>query len=414
MATTVLTLVCFTLLCEGGGVLASRFTGNDAEAFDDADASRIKSCGDCFKDGQLDCLVCEHEGTEPIGVIPLKANPLDEHALIQLVKNHKNVEDKKKHFAFHGQGPHKSLGVSPTGAEMKKVVESEVKKRSTKLRGTANSIKQSLVPLVYTRHALLVTVVEIGTPSQKIRPIVDTGSTNFWAVNSECKDESCESVSHFSAHNSTSFHPFQHQSSFEITFGTGRILGDGGFDTVKVGDLTVDEQAILLVIQEKDPKRNIFKQLHFEGILGLGGDGLSSTPENASLIHNLLEQVGDEDKPKEFSIYSPVVEDGRQPAALMLGGVPSEWFVGKMLLFPVKEWDDEAFYWQIPVKGLTIGDERVCCDGEDGYIIFDSGTAFNSLPHAEFGVLSRLSRNGNCSEKSGYPSLNTKSIWTCL
>jgi pepsin A len=37
-------------------------------------------------------------------------------------------------------------------------------------------------------------------------------------------------------------------------------------------------------------------------------------------------------------------------------------------------------YWETVLKEFWVGEKKLCCDVLPGYVIFDSGTSFNTLP----------------------------------
>ncbi|XP_954087.1 uncharacterized protein TA05620 [Theileria annulata] len=63
----------------------------------------------------------------------------------------------------------------------------------------------------------------------------------------------------------------------------------------------------------------------------------------------------------------------------MMGGIDKRFYKGDLYMLPVIR----ELYWEIKLYELWIGNIKLCCNNES-YIIFDSGTSFNTMPHTEF------------------------------
>lgn len=66
---------------------------------------------------------------------------------------------------------------------MKSVALSSIKKKTTNKDG-----KVAEIPLVNIENYNYIGTVYIGNPPQPTRGIFDTGSSNFWALSSECSN----------------------------------------------------------------------------------------------------------------------------------------------------------------------------------------------------------------------------------
>lgn len=68
---------------------------------------------------------------------------------------------------------------------------------------------------------------------------------------------------------------------------------------------------------------------------------------------------------------------------MFIGGVDPQFFIPPIQEVPVVR----EHYWEVELDELWVGDTKFCCrDDEDktpGYVIFDSGTSFNTIPHRE-------------------------------
>ena len=69
------------------------------------------------------------------------------------------------------------------------------------------------------------------------------------------------------------------------------------------------------------------------------------------------------------------------PSAFFIGGVDPLFYEGSIHMVNVVR----EFYWQVRLTALWVGDTQFCCDDTqgNGYVVVDSGTSFNTLPHDE-------------------------------
>lgn len=233
------------------------------------------------------------------------------------------------------------------------------------------SLAETSVPIMQMKDSQYVGLVGIGTPPQYVQPVFDTGSTNLWVVGSDCKDETCEKVTRFDPHASSTYRAADPPVHLEITFGTGRINGCTAVDNFSIGPFTVKDQTFGLVEKESGHNMhgNIFKSINFEGIVGLAFPEMSST--GAVPLYDRLVQDG-KLKANEFAFY---MAKGFPVSGLFFGGVDPRFFEPPIHMFPVSR----EHYWETSLDGIFIGDEKFCCD-KPSFVILDSGTSFNTLP----------------------------------
>lgn len=76
--------------------------------------------------------------------------------------------------------------------------------------------------------------ISIGTPPQTFTMLFDTGSSNTWVPSSQCSidDEACQNHNRFKADESHTFRRNDHR--FFIEYGTGKVEGTLGNDTITV------------------------------------------------------------------------------------------------------------------------------------------------------------------------------------
>lgn len=75
-------------------------------------------------------------------------------------------------------------------------------------------------------------MVSIG--NQVFKMLFDTGSANIWVPSSRCSidDGACQKHAQYNAANSISFEPSA--KNFSIKYGTGKVEGSQGYDTIEL------------------------------------------------------------------------------------------------------------------------------------------------------------------------------------
>ncbi|SIO73738.1 Pepsin A [Babesia microti strain RI] len=343
-------LICCTIIC---------ITLNAAFSLKHHQFTDVKNCDVCKGN---ECRLCVYSPNSP------KAEEGD--LSIFLDENHKNVKKGSYYSAIRGKGIGGSLGSLYSNNSYEMI--------------TINHIRNSQ----YTGE------VEIGNPRQKIYPIFDTGSTNLWTVGSDCSSEYCQNVHVFDPEASKTFSKMKNTNDIYIKFGTGEVEGYAGKDTVKIGNLIAHNQSFGIIVKEsaESPINNPFKAIQFEGIVGLGFPDMSSipgTPIFDNLAHQNLIST-------EFSFYFS--KDSYKNSYLFIGGIDEQYYKGPVHMFPVAR----EHYWEVKLDALYIDDIKFCCD-EPSYIIFDSGTSFNTLPSHEIKKFFKRFPEVNCEDIDNWP-----------
>lgn len=143
--------------------------------------------------------------------------------------------------------------------------------------------------------------ISIGTPPQKFNVIFDTGSSDLWVVSSNCLSEVCDT--HRQKFNYLASHSYDDDDDeqVQVEYGTGRMEGHIGKDTVRLANsmISIQDQAVVDAFSLSSE----FANSPFQGIFGLGLKDLSSnrqqytTPMDSMIEQDLL------DNPL-FAIYS--------------------------------------------------------------------------------------------------------------
>jgi len=78
--------------------------------------------------------------------------------------------------------------------------------------------------------------VDIGSPAQTFKVILDTGSSNLWVPSSTCKSIACILHKRYNHAKSSSY--VANGTNFNITYGSGAVDGFWSIENVNLGGLT--------------------------------------------------------------------------------------------------------------------------------------------------------------------------------
>ncbi|KAL8276487.1 hypothetical protein RQP46_011088 [Phenoliferia psychrophenolica] len=192
--------------------------------------------------------------------------------------------------------------------------------------------------------------IEIGTPAQQLPVDFDTGSAWLPGVVNGCVQES----SYNSLASSTYKPKF---APFEITYGSGAVVGTVASDTVTVGGLTVENQAFgdVIVCSQQ------FIQFN-GGIFGLGFQSIASSGE-VPFFENLIKQ-GSLDKPLFGFYLSRQMVEG---STLTLGAVDESHYTGSFRTTP----------WQVAAEPVLVNGAP---SGPSYGAAIDTGTTLIYVP----------------------------------
>lgn len=248
-------------------------------------------------------------------------------------------------------------------------------------------------------------VLSVGTPAQEFRVVFDTGSGNIVLPAAECSSEACLVADRrkYSMRASSTATAINQDGSIvpdgaecdqvTIGFGTGEITGEFATDQVCFGapaggesvgldlgndskvsnessELCVEMSIVLAVEMSTQP----FKTFRFDGILGLGLDGLAMS--NHFSAFEMLMGTGLPES--HFGVFLTEGEDGEE-SEIAFGGMDSRRVLEPLSWAPVAM--PELGYWQVQILAVRINGETldVCKDGTCRGVV-DTGTSHLGVP----------------------------------
>jgi hypothetical protein len=209
--------------------------------------------------------------------------------------------------------------------------------------------------------------VEIGTPPQKFTVVFDTGSSNLWVPKVNCQNCGYWFINggkaKFDNSKSTTY---QHDGSdFHITYGSGSVQGYFSVDHVTLAQDFVISNQKFAEVQNAGGLGVGYIMGQFDGILGLGFEGLSlggaTTVFKNAIDQNLVAQP-------VFAFSMGDNADGE----LTLGGYDDSKFTGEITWVNLSA----ATYWQIDIANISVGSYS---SGVTNGIV-DSGTSLITGP----------------------------------
>lgn len=208
--------------------------------------------------------------------------------------------------------------------------------------------------------------IELGTPPQTFKVVLDTGSSNLWVPSSECGSIACYLHNKYESSSSSTYK--KNGSEFAIRYGSGSLSGFVSQDTLTIGDLTIKEQDFAEATQEPGLA---FAFGRFDGILGLGYDTISVN-KIVPPFYNMLKQ-GLLDEPV-FAFYLGDANKEGDSSEATFGGVDKSHYTGELIKIPLRR----KAYWEVDLDSIALGDD--VAELENTGVILDTGTSLIALP----------------------------------
>lgn len=208
--------------------------------------------------------------------------------------------------------------------------------------------------------------IEIGSPPQTFKVILDTGSSNLWVPSSQCSSISCFLHNKYDSSSSSTYQ--KNGSEFAIRYGSGSLSGFVSQDTVKIGDLEIEDQHFAEATEEPGLAFVFGK---FDGILGLGFDSISVN-KIVPPFYNLVNQKK-VDEPV-FAFYLGDANQEGDTSEATFGGIDKSHYKGELTKIPLRR---EA-YWEVDFNSIGLGDNVAELDNTGA--VLDTGTSLIALP----------------------------------
>jgi len=274
-----------------------------------------------------------------------------------------------------------------------------------------------VIPLQNLRDSQYVGPVGVGTekggnPESIINVVFDSGSTNLWIASTLCTSDSCNSRNQYNPYDSKTYKEPEEPVHLDITFGTGELRGPQGIDDLHVGPYTVKKQTFGII---EDELGEVFQEIAFEGILGLGFPSMS-----AHGVTPFFDNVMSQDVLKghnEVSFFMTKLPD--TASAVFFGGVDDRFFQGDVIYFPVSQ----EHYWSCDLLDFKVGEQshtdflefkgspESLVEGAGtgprvSKLILDTGTTYFTAPPGLFRQVMDKLPSCDCSDIHKYPDLH--------
>mmetsp|Transcript_73455 Transcript_73455/g.157400 ORF Transcript_73455/g.157400 Transcript_73455/m.157400 type:complete len:735 (-) Transcript_73455:34-2238(-) len=285
----------------------------------------------------------------------------------------------------------------------------------------------------------------VGSPPEPFTVVFDTGSGHLILPSTYCRSETCSVHKRYRRSASFTgkdinydgrlVHAGQMRDQITVSFGTGEVTGVFVEDIVCVDGLNVDGQdpsldasgvaegssattaisvlaaeatadfanaaafatptealepvvqplrpgcVSLRVIAATELSEEPFKSFQFDGILGLGLDGLSQAPE-FNFLGVVAQSLGDwgGGMPHTFAVFLAENED--EESEIALGGWAKKHLREELSWGPIE--DPEMGHWILPIRGLRVDGERLSFCDQGCKAAVDTGTSLLAVPTAAF------------------------------
>lgn len=269
----------------------------------------------------------------------------------------------------------------------------------------------------------------IGAPEpQEFSVVFDTGSGHVIIPSSDCVSKTCRIHRRYDRHQSklaldvdydgALVKPGQPRDQITVSFGTGEVTGEFVQDVVCLGLKSLtgpddsqisgadheigseeaarpaehSEEAVsaleksypelkevdcvkLRVVLATEMTQEPFQSFAFDGVMGLGLQGLALAPEFSFFGRMAAEgRIGE----PRFGVF--LADSDEEESEISFGGISPEHLQGELKWAPVALPD--LGYWQVRIKAIRVGDQYIDYCGGDGdcRAVVDTGTSLLAVP----------------------------------
>jgi len=255
--------------------------------------------------------------------------------------------------------------------------------------------------------------LKLGQPAEDFTFVFDTGSGHLIVPSGYCHSETCKAHKRYKRSKSSSavdilydgtpVKPKDPRDQMTVSFGTGEVTGvfvdelvclDGA--NKEAAQMIINEQgqdpelppgcARMRIVTATEMSADPFKDFEFDGVLGLGLDGLSQTPEFNFINIFAGDAIAHGGNNKMFSIF--LGKDAEEESKLSLGGYDEDHLDGDVHWNNVI--DPELGHWTIRIKSVRMGDISVPFCNEGCKAVMDTGTSLMAVPSNAFSEFYKL------------------------
>jgi len=266
--------------------------------------------------------------------------------------------------------------------------------------------------------------VNVGSPAQPFKVVFDTGSGHLIVPSMYCHSDACRAHRRYKRSasstardidwNGVQVEPDQPRDQITVAFGTGDVTGVFVEDIVCLGGMDGENSSQALsapespggLIASGQPlpdgcmklhmiaatamSEEPFKNFEFDGILGLGLDGLSQTSQ-FNFLQVLGGSVHDQGSHIQSTFAVFLADNAREKSEITLGGWADEHLEEDLSWAPVE--DPDMGHWMIKIKSIRIDDELLSFCENDCKAAVDTGTSLLAVPQKAFPELYELLRH---------------------
>ncbi|CAI7649174.1 unnamed protein product [Penicillium bialowiezense] len=208
--------------------------------------------------------------------------------------------------------------------------------------------------------------IQIGTPPQTFKVVLDTGSSNLWVPSQSCNSIACFLHTKYDSSSSSTYE--KNGTEFEIRYGSGSLSGFVSKDNLQIGDIKVEGQDFAEATNEPGLA---FAFGRFDGILGLGYDTISVNGM-VPPFYNMIKQKS-VDEPV-FAFYLGDANKEGDSSEATFGGIDKDHYTGELIKIPLRR----KAYWEVDLDSIALGDN--VAELENTGVILDTGTSLIALP----------------------------------
>ncbi|GJJ05817.1 hypothetical protein Clacol_000004 [Clathrus columnatus] len=213
-------------------------------------------------------------------------------------------------------------------------------------------------------------IVEIGTPPRQFQILMDSGSADFWVGSETCQVEGgggCGNHQFLGSQSSSSF--VASQQPFNVTYGTGNVVGNLVEDNVVLAGLSLPSHPFGVANVESSN----FAQASFDGLMGLAQSGLSQqklpTPVESLAAAGVIDQA-------IVAYKISRLADEKNDGEITFGGLdPTKFQSDTLVQLPNV---NQQGFWEIQLDAVSVNDQNLGFVNQTA--ILDTGTTLFVAP----------------------------------